>query len=132
VLNGHSMAEEAVIYPELARLGKEAHADMAYLQQVAAKMQLAALERLDPASQEYADKLGHLEGAVVHHVYKEESDWFLDLKENVSAADEQRILQRYGEEFERYMRGGEGPAAGAKPVEERGIEPKSFQPRSAT
>ncbi len=106
VFTGHSMAEEAVIYPALAHAGKKMHANTAYTEQVAAKMQLAALENLDPLSEDYLDKLGHLEGAVATHVYQEESDWFLDLRENAPAADQARATARYAEEFGRYMGGG--------------------------
>jgi hypothetical protein len=118
ILNGHSMAEEAVVYPALVRIGKNASAEMAYAQQVAAKMQLAALEHFDPMSQEYLEKLGRLEGAVKHHVYEEEHDWFVDLKQQAPPADQQMITQRYAEEFNRYMSGGEGDLgarAGAPP-----------------
>ena len=35
LLTGHSMAEEAVIYPALAQAGKQGHANTAYTEQVA-------------------------------------------------------------------------------------------------
>jgi len=38
-------------------------------------------------SQEFLDKLKHIEGAVAHHVYEEESNWFLDLKTKTLAAE---------------------------------------------
>ena len=112
LLTGHSMAEEAVIYPALAHAGKKMHAETAYTEQVAAKMQMAALEHLDPSSQDYLDKLGHLEGAVATHVYQEESDWFVDLKQQAPAADQAKATARYAEEYGRYM--GEGPAQGGR------------------
>ena len=70
-----------MIYPALAQAGKQGHANTAYTEQVAAKQQMAALEVMDPMSEDYLDKLGHLEGAVKTHVYQEESDWFIDMKE---------------------------------------------------
>ena len=103
VLTGHSMAEEAVIYPAIARIGEKSSAEMAYLEQVAAKQQMAALDHLDPMSPDYLDKLGHLEGAVLHHVYEEEHDWFPKLKEEAAPADQAIMTQCYKEEFERYM-----------------------------
>ena len=106
LLNGHSMAEEAVIYPALAQAGKQGHANTAYTEQAAAKMQLAALETLDPLSEDYLDKLGHLEGAVLTHVYQEESDWFLDMKQNAPAEAQARATKRYEEEYGRYIDGG--------------------------
>jgi hypothetical protein len=106
LLTGHTMAEEGVIYPALAQAGKQGHANTAYTEQAAAKMQLAALEHLDPMSQDYLDRLDHLEGAVQTHVYQEESDWFLGLKKNASAADQAMATVRYAEEYGRYMSGG--------------------------
>jgi hypothetical protein len=107
LLNGHSMAEEAVVYPALAHIGKTMSAEMAYTQQVAAKMQIAALDHLDPMGEDYLDKLGHLEGAVGHHVYEEEREWFVALKEQAPPADQARITERYSEEYARYITGGE-------------------------
>ncbi len=120
LLTGHSMAEEAVIYPAIAHAGRKMHAETAYTQQVAAKMQMAALEHLDPLSDDYLDKLGHLEGAVATHVYEEESDWFLDLKERAPDADQDMVSARYAEEYGRYM-GSDG--TGASPAL---AEPRSF------
>jgi len=119
LLNGHAMAEEAVIYPALAQEGKQGHANTAYTEQAAAKMQLAALETLDPMSQDYLDKLGHLEGAVATHVYQEESDWFVYMKEFAPAEAQAHATARYEEEYGRYIDGGR-PASGLPG------EPRSF------
>ncbi len=54
-------------------------------------------------SQEYLDKLEHIRGAVVHHMYQEESNWFLDLKKELGAADQAKLTQRYHEEFKQYV-----------------------------
>jgi hemerythrin superfamily protein len=107
LLTGHAIAEEAVVYPALAQAGEKGHATMAYTEQAAAKMQIAALEILDPLSQDFEDKLGHLEGAVAHHVYEEEGKWFPELVEAASPEDSERITERYREEFDRYIDGGE-------------------------
>jgi len=117
LLNGHSMAEEAVIYPALAQAGKLGHANTAYAEQAAAKMQLAALETLDPLSDDYLDKLGHLEGAVATHVYQEEDDWFQYMKEFASAEAQAHATARYREEYGRYIEGGPfiGGLAGERP-----------------
>jgi hemerythrin superfamily protein len=108
VLNGHSMAEEVTVYPALADAGGLMDADAAYIQQVAAKMQAAALEKLDPSSADFLDKLGHLEGAVQHHVFEEEDHWYPKLAEKASADEQARVTLRYKEEFDRYIR--QGPA----------------------
>jgi hypothetical protein len=106
LLTGHAMAEEAVIYPALAQAGKQGHANTAYTEQVAAKQQMAALEMMDPMSEDYLDKLGHLEGAVKTHVYQEESDWFIDMKRDAPADAQAHATARYMEEADRYFDGG--------------------------
>ena len=103
ILTGHSIAEEAVLYPALADAGEKGHSGTAYTEQSAAKVQMALLDEMDPMSQDYVDKFGHLEGAVLHHVYSEEGNWFLDLKEKVPAAMQAKLAARYQEEFTRYM-----------------------------
>ena len=119
------MAEEAVIYPALAQAGKLGHANMAYTEQAAAKMQLAALEIMDPMSEDFEDKLGHLEGAVATHVYQEESNWFEFLSEFASQVDQERVTARYREEYGRYMDGETQDGV-------RQTEPRSFAPDART
>ena len=106
LLTAHSIAEENAIYPALAAEHQVAHAELAYQEQSAAKMELGLLERLDPLSDDYADKLGHIEGAVKHHVYSEEGTWFLQLRQDASENEQAMITERYAEEFERYMGSG--------------------------
>ena len=102
LLTGHSMAEEAVIYPALAAADEEGHATKAYTEQSAAKLQMGLLENLPPMSQEFMDKLEHIRGAVAHHVYEEEGNWFVDLAHS-SKVDQAKLTVRYQEEFERYI-----------------------------
>jgi Hemerythrin HHE cation binding domain len=103
LLTGHSIAEEAALYPGLAKVDEKGHAVKAYTEQSAAKLQMGLLEDLPPMSQEFVDKLGHIEGAVAHHVYEEESSWFIDLKSKTPAAEQVKLTQRYQEHFARYM-----------------------------
>lgn len=117
LLTGHSMAEEAVIYPALAQTGEQGHANTAYSEQAATKMQMAALEVMEAMSQDYLDKLGHLEGAVKTHMFQEESDWFVAMKENAPADAQSRATARYRDEYARYI-DGDAPqrsAAGHQP-----------------
>lgn len=102
LLTGHSVAEEAAIYPALAADHEVARAELAYQEQAAAKMELGLLERLDPMSKDYQDKFEHIRGAVLHHIYSEESSWFPKLIED--GVDQQLIHSRYREEYDRYMR----------------------------
>jgi hemerythrin superfamily protein len=105
LLTGHAIAEEGVIYPALSDNGENGHATLAYTEQSAAKMQMGLLERMDPMSQDFDDKFGHLEGAVKHHVYQEEGRWFIDLVDAAADADHRMIATRYAEEFDRYVSG---------------------------
>lgn len=54
-------------------------------------------------SQEFLEKLGHIEAAAAHHVYEKESHWFLELKTKTPAADQIKLTQRYQDQFARYM-----------------------------
>lgn len=103
LLTGHSIAEEAALYPALARIDEKADATKAYAEQSAAKMQMGLLEDLAPMSEDFLDKLGHIEGAVAHHVYEEEGNWFLELKSRVPQVDQVRLSENYTEQFSRYM-----------------------------
>jgi len=102
LLMAHSNAEEAVIYPSLVEGSSKHHATMAYEEQAAAKINMAILETLDPLSNEWTDKLRHIQGAVAQHVYQEESSWFPDLIQNVPPEKQKLMTQRYSQEFGRY------------------------------
>jgi hypothetical protein len=103
LLTGHAIAEEAVIYPALAQDDEKPHAAAGYDEQAMVKVQMALLEQLDPMSQDFIDKLEHIEGAVAHHMYAEEGNWFLDLKASASPEQQARLTKRYAEEFQRYV-----------------------------
>lgn len=101
VLTGHANAEESVLYPALALHGEKMHAGAGYSEQQMVKIQMAALEDLDPLSQDWQDKLEHIRGAVAHHMYEEEGNWFLDLAKKPEAM-QSKLTERFSEEFERY------------------------------
>ena len=101
VLNGHSLAEEVVLYPALAQAGEKVHAAHAYTEQTTAKMQMAELENIAPSTPEWKDKLEHIEGAVLTHMFEEESGWFLKLKSK--GEHQKRLTARYLDEYERYV-----------------------------
>jgi hypothetical protein len=113
ILTGHANAEETVIYPALAASGEKGHATTAYSEQATAKIQMGVLEKLAPMTADYLDKLEHIRGAVAHHMYEEESNWFLDLKGKATPDEQRQIAFRYEEEFSRYV-GTNG--TGAKPA----------------
>ena len=103
ILNGHSLAEEVVLYPAMALTDQKGHAGEAYTEQSAAKVQMAALEDLDPMSQDFLDKLEHIRGAVAHHVYEEESDFFPQLRQSADSTMQTKLTRRYKEEYEKYV-----------------------------
>jgi hypothetical protein len=105
ILTAHSLAEEVAVYPALAADKQLAHAELAYQEQSAAKMEMGLLERLVPSSEDYADKVEHIRAAVAHHVYSEEGTWFTELAENLGPSDQALITRRYKEEFDRYVSG---------------------------
>lgn len=119
VLNGHAIAEELVLYPALARAGAgdRLAAGQAYSEQTSAKVQLADLERLDPAAQAWLDRLAQIRAGVLLHMHQEESGWFLDLKGK--AEDQTYLTLRFQEEFERY-------AGAEEDVQRPAAEPRSF------
>jgi hypothetical protein len=124
MLNGHAQAEEVVLYPALAKSGEKVQAGQAYTEQAAAKMQMAELERIPVQTPEWADKLEHIRGAVLHHMYEEEDRWFIRLKQDYE--DQDLLTRRYCEEFDRYA-GGE--ATGRRIAQEtRSFDAPADQP----
>jgi hypothetical protein len=104
VLNGHSLAEEVVLYPALAAVGNADHAREAYAEQTEAKVHMADLERLDPADDAWLEMLEQIRAAVLAHMTEEESTWFLEIKSEYD--DQAKLSARFKEEFERYTRTG--------------------------
>lgn len=103
ILTGHAIAEESAIYPAMASNDEKSGAEMAYNEQAMVKMQMAELEKLEPMSQDFLDKLEHIRGAVQHHMYEEEGTWFPDLLEKTSPEDQRMIASHYEEAFTRYV-----------------------------
>ena len=103
LLTGHAIAEEVTLYPALASHHEKIRAQLAYQEQSAAKGETAALEELDPMSEDYVEKLAHIRGAVAHHMFEEEGTWFLKLQEKASPQTMERLTRRYEEEFRRYV-----------------------------
>ena len=102
VLTGHSIAEEAVLYPALVKADYQGKATIAYTQQATAKTEMFLLEGLDPTSEEWREKLEHIVSAVQQHVYEEESSWFAKLVES-DDVDQAMLTEKYAEQFDRYM-----------------------------
>jgi hemerythrin superfamily protein len=105
LLNGHAMAEEAVIYPEVSDNSSKVHAGMAYEEHAMTKVQLAELQKIDPGSQQWLEKLEHIESAVQQHIYQEEGSWLPDVIRNAPMAERQRMSVGFREYFDRFDRG---------------------------
>ena len=102
LLTGHSIAEEVALYPAVEELSGKTHAGMAYEEQQMAKLQMNKLERIDPMSDDWREKLEHIEGAVQQHVYQEEDSWFPDVARDAPPELQDMITRRYNEEYRRY------------------------------
>lgn len=107
VLTAHSMAEETVIYPDISEYDSKTHAAMAYEEHAMTKVQLAKLEKIEPMSEEWKEKLRHIESALQQHMYQEENSWLPALAADLPADEKQRIGARYTEEYGRYRSGAE-------------------------
>lgn len=117
-LTGHATAEEAIVYPVVSEDSGKTHAGMAYEEHAMTKVNLAKLERIDPNSREWMEKLDHIEGAVRQHIYQEENEWLPDLVHKSSPRDKEVLNRRFAEEYERYMgpdATGTSPSSSASP-----------------
>jgi hypothetical protein len=103
LLTGHSVAEEAVLYPAMAAARQRAHAVAAYEAQGRLKVMLALLAATEPMSAAYDEELAALEDAVAWHVLDEEGSWYPALARSGDAALQARLSARYVDEFDRYM-----------------------------
>jgi hemerythrin superfamily protein len=92
----HEVAEEVVVYPAIqdATRGPEI-AQARIAEQAEAEQQLALIEKLQPASSEFMAALQTLQGAVLAHAKKEESEVFPLLAD--MASQERAVL---GERYE--------------------------------
>lgn len=105
LLTGHSIAEEAVLYPVLKTMGL-ADGKEAYSEQSDAKVEMAALEMIDPASGDWEVRLDQIRSAVLEHMAAEENDRFPAIRE--ADVNQAKLTARYAEEFGRYTGTGYG------------------------
>jgi iron-sulfur cluster repair protein YtfE (RIC family) len=109
LLTGHSVAEEAVLYPAMASARQKAHAVTAFSEQARLKVQLAALATREPATPEWRAELDRLAQSISEHLFDEECSWFPALAKVDDAALQARLSARFVAEYERYL-GGDVPA----------------------
>ena len=87
----------------MANTDQKGHAAEMYKEQSEAKIEIAALDDLEPMSQDYLDKLEEIRSAVAHHVAEEEGEYFPQLKEDADSTLNSKLTRLYKQEFERYM-----------------------------
>ena len=104
LMTGHSIAEEAIVYPFMKLDTSATDAGHAYVEQSVAKMELVALDEIDDKmSKKYEEKLEEIRAAVVHHMIEEERDFFPELQDKADSKENRKISQHYQMEFDRYM-----------------------------
>lgn len=89
----HETAEEMVVHPRVRREFRagDAIVDGLLQEEHDAKEQLAKIESLDIASQEFVDEVTKLRTAVLAHAEREEIDEFAKLQRNVDEAELKRM-----------------------------------------
>jgi hypothetical protein len=103
MLTGHSIAEEAVLYPAMASVRQKAHSMAAFSEQAHIKVHLAALETLEPMTPPYRAALERLLDAISEHVFDEECSWFPALARTGDAELLARLSMRFIAEYKRYL-----------------------------
>jgi len=97
-LTGHANAEEAIVYPIVSEDAGKTEAGLAYQQHAMTKVNLSKLERIDPATEEWMEKLDHVRSAVQQHIYQEEDSWLPQVLEKASAPERELMSRRSAEE----------------------------------
>jgi hemerythrin superfamily protein len=105
LLTAHSVAEENVLYPALARLGLTQASDRLYLEQAHAKVGNADLEVTPKGDDAWLAKVSALKTAILHHAKdEEEADLFPKLMSGASARENAMLTADYSRQFESVQR----------------------------
>jgi hemerythrin superfamily protein len=100
LLTAHSVAEENVLYPALARLGLTQASDQLYIEQAHAKVGNADLEVTPKGDDAWLAKVSALKTAILHHAKdEEEADLFPKLAAGVSARENAMLTADYARQF---------------------------------
>jgi hemerythrin superfamily protein len=100
-LTAHSVAEENVLYPALARSGMLSESDRLYLDQAHAKVMNAELEMVAAKdASTWFDKVKALQAAVLKHAKEdEEGNIYPRLRQSLDRQENARLAALYGDEF---------------------------------
>lgn len=101
LLTAHSVAEENVLYPALARAGLASESDRLYLDQAHAKVMNAGLQLLAAKEEaEWFQKVRDLRAAVLKHAKEdEEANLYPKLQAMLEKDANARLAQMYRREF---------------------------------
>jgi hemerythrin superfamily protein len=100
LLTAHSVAEENVLYPALARLGMTRGSDMLYMEQAQAKVGNADLGVMPKGTDAWLAKVSALKTAILHHAKdEEEADLFPKLMSAASAQENAMLTADYARQF---------------------------------
>ena len=91
----HEVAEEEIVRPISRRHAGEAVANARIEEEGRAEVLLAEMEKLDPASEEFATRLAKLQIDVEKHAAAEESEEFPKIEENESPQQLERLAKAY-------------------------------------
>ncbi len=105
LLTAHSVAEENVLYPALARLGMTSASDQLYIEQAHAKVGNADLEISPKGDSAWLAKVAALKTAILHHAKDEEEvDLFPKLMAAASPEMNAMLTADYARQFESIRR----------------------------
>jgi hemerythrin superfamily protein len=105
LLTAHSVAEENVLYPAIARMGMKADSDHLYLDQAHAKVLNSDIEVMMKDHKRWRDDQATLKGAVLHHAKDdEEANLFPRLMAAWTAEQNAMMTAGYAREFARVGR----------------------------
>jgi hemerythrin superfamily protein len=90
----HSVAEEVLVYPQVAEKISEDEAKHAREEHAEAEETMARLEKLDPDDPAFDDEMATLMGEIRHHIEDEEGEMFAHMRQTFSEDDLRRMGAR--------------------------------------
>jgi hemerythrin superfamily protein len=100
LLTAHSVAEENVIYPAVARMGMTGDSDRLYMEQAQAKVVNADLGMSPAGTTVWRDHVSALKTAILHHAkVEEEADIFPRLMQSAGPELNAKLTQGYQQQF---------------------------------
>lgn len=102
-LTGHSIAEEAAIYPMVQMVNLGNRSDELYREQAQVKVMLARLDAMPKGNRQFVDEFRRMAQAVAAHVEDEEQNVYPQLRRRASPGQNEKMSADYARHFERYM-----------------------------